>query len=182
MKGYIAATTHEFRTYKSLADRAMAVLDDAAFFASPGPATNSVAVTAKHIAGNLHSRWTNFLTTDGEKPDRNRDGEFALTDADTRERLTLAWESGWRKVFDTLAALDDNDLGRTVQVRWEPHTVLAAVQRQLGHAAYHAGQIVQLARHFAGDAWKPLTIPRGESEAYNEEARLRALSRSRGEA
>ena len=180
MKGYIAATTHEFRTYKSLADRAMAVLDDAAFFATPGPETNSVAITAKHIAGNLHSRWTDFLTTDGEKPDRNRDGEFELSGGDTRASIMQAWESGWAKVFATLDALDDDDLGRTVQVRWESHTVLAAVQRQLGHAAYHAGQIVQLARHFAGAAWQPLTIPRGASEAYNEKARERALARGDG--
>jgi len=181
MSDYIASTTHEFRSYKSLADRAMAALDDDGFFRAPGPETNSVAITVKHVAGNLRSRWTDFLTSDGEKPDRDRDAEFELGEADSRDRIVAAWESGWARVFDTLASLRDDDLARTVTVRWEEHTVLAAIQRQLGHAAYHAGQIVQLARHYAGEAWKPLTIARGESEAFNEQARLRAIPRSSGE-
>jgi len=171
----------EFRSYKSLADRAMAALDDEAFFAAPGPETNSVAITVKHVAGNLRSRWTDFLSSDGEKPDRDRDREFEWRDDDSRKRIMTAWESGWALVFDTLAKLGDDDLGRTVTVRWEEHTVLAAIQRQLGHAAYHAGQIVQLGKHYAGDAWKPLTIARGESQAYNERARARAASRARDE-
>ena len=177
MTGYIASTTGEFGNYKRLADRAIAVLDDPAFFAAPGPETNSVAIIVKHIAGNLRSRWTDFLTTDGEKADRDRDGEFELRAGDTRAALLAAWESGWSRVFQTLGALTDEDLGRTVQVRWEPHTVLQAVQRQLGHAAYHCGQIVLLARHYAGDAWAPLTIPRGESAAFNEEAKRAAALR-----
>ncbi len=177
MSEYIASTTHEFLTYKSLVDRAMAFLDDDAFFASPGPETNSVAINVKHVAGNLHSRWTDFLTSDGEKPDRNRDGEFEWADDDSRERIVAAWESGWAKVFETLASLGDDDLRRTIQVRWESHSVLAAIQRQLGHAAYHCGQIVQLAKHYAGNAWTPLTIARGESEAHNEKARARARER-----
>ena len=180
MSDYIAATTHEFLTYKRLADRAMANLDDAGFFATPGPETNSVAIIVKHIAGNLRSRWTDFLTTDGEKPDRDRDGEFELRAGDTRASLMQAWESGWRKVFDTLASLGDADLERIVHVRWEPHTVVAAIQRQLGHTACHSGQIVQLARHYAGPAWSSLTIPRGESRAYNERARREAAERPGG--
>lgn len=173
MDGYIAGVRHDFDTYRRMAERALAQVDDDGFFATPGPETNSLAVIVKHMAGNLRSRWTDFLTTDGEKPDRQRDGEFELTPADTRVALMERWEAGWRLVADQLAALSDADLSKTVMIRWEPHTVLQALQRQLTHAAYHTGQITLLARHYAGD-WRSLSIPRGESDAFNARKRASA--------
>lgn len=178
MQGTTEVLARELDHYRRMAERALEQLDDDGFFASPGPETNSVAIIVKHMAGNLRSRWTDFLTTDGEKPDRNRDTEFELTDADTREALMQRWVAGWQLVADTMAGLTDDDLGRTVMVRWEPHTVLAAIQRQLTHAAYHTGQIVQLARHYSG-AWRTLSIARGESDAFN--ARMRAAAGTRAE-
>jgi hypothetical protein len=171
MGAYLPATMREFENYRSLAERALAQVDDAAFFRALDPALNSLAVLVKHMAGNLRSRWTDFLETDGEKPDRDRDGEFEIGPADTRASLMARWGAGWALVFETLQSLDEADLGRTVRVRWEEHTALAAIQRQLGHAAYHCGQIVMLARHHTGDAWSSLSIPRGESEAFNRRAR-----------
>jgi uncharacterized damage-inducible protein DinB len=167
MSSFLAATTTEFRRYKKLADEGMAQVDEAGFFGTPDAATNSVAITLKHVAGNLRSRWTDFLTTDGEKPDRDRDGEFELRPGDTRARLETAWEEGWRRLFDALASLTAEDLERTVQVRGEPTTVTQALQRSLAHTAYHVGQIVLLARHYAGERWTTLSIPRGGSAAFN---------------
>jgi len=167
----------EFRTdfskYRAMAERALEQVDDEGFFASPGAETNSLAVIVKHMAGNLRSRWKDFLTTDGEKPDRYRDMEFELTAADTREALMARWAAGWELVDGALASLTDADLDRTVRIRWEPHTVLAALHRQVTHAAYHVGQITLLARHYARD-WRSLSIPVGESQAYNERMRARA--------
>lgn len=174
MNGYIEGVAREFESYRRMAERALAQVDDSGFFATPGPETNSLAIIVKHMAGNLRSRWTDFLTTDGEKPDRNREMEFQLTEADTRAALMERWDAGWELVERELGALGDGDLGRTVVIRWEPHTVLQAIQRQLTHAAYHIGQITLLARHYAPE-WRSLTIPRGESDAFNarklEEAR-----------
>jgi hypothetical protein len=178
MQDTIHTIAAEFRNVKQLADRAIAQTDEGAFFAAPDPDANSVAILVKHMAGNLRSRWTDFLTTDGEKPDRDRDGEFEIRAGDTRERLLAAWESGWGLVFDTLAGLNDQDLGRTVQVRWESTSVLQALLRQLGHAGYHAGQIVLLSRMYAGAGWTSLTIPRGASDAFNERARAAAARRA----
>lgn len=166
MQGYIEGVSKAFDGYRRTAERALAQVDDDGFFAAPGPETNSLAVIVKHMAGNLRSRWTDFLTTDGEKPDRERDSEFELTEADTRVALMQRWDAGWDLVARELGALTDEDLGRTVTVRWEPDTVLQAVQRQLGHAAYHVGQITMLARHYSSD-WRSLSIGRGESDAYN---------------
>ena len=166
---------HGFEQYRSMAERALAQVDDDGFFAQPGPETNSLAVIVKHIAGNLRSRWTDFLTTDGEKPDRNRDTEFALADGDTRAALMERWAASWALVAEQLAPLTDADLARTVVIRWEPLTVLSALQRQLTHAAYHVGQITMLARHYAPD-WRSLSIPVGESDAYN--ARMREKARA----
>ena len=168
MSSWLAATIDEFRRYKRLADSAIAQVDEAGFFGAPDAQTNSVAIIVKHIAGNLRSRWTDFLTTDGEKPDRDRDREFELTPNDTREGLLARWEAGWSLAFDTLSALTEADFARTVYVRAQAHTVPQAIQRQLAHAAYHVGQIVLLARHYAGDRWTTLTIPRGASAAVNE--------------
>jgi hypothetical protein len=128
--------------------------------------TNSIAVIMRHVAGNLISRWTDFLTTDGEKPDRNRDTEFELEPRDTRETILARWDDGWNLLFAALAPLTEADLSREVPIRGEPHTVLQAVHRQLTHYAYHVGQIVFLARHFAGTRWKSLSIPKGRSKEF----------------
>ena len=154
----------QFRKYRALAEAALAQIDDAAFFAPPGPDENSPALVVKHITGNQLSRWTDFLTTDGEKPDRHRDEEFERRPADTREQLMARWDEGWRRLFAALEALAEADLARVVTIRGEPHSVLQAVARQQTHYAYHVGQIVLLARHAAGPRWKSLSIPRGMSD------------------
>lgn len=166
-KGWREDVIREFHRTKDLADRAMAQVDDAQFFAAPDAGTNSIAIVVKHMAGNQRSRWTDFLTTDGEKPDRHRDTEFALDAADTRESLMRRWEAGWAALFHALGALTDADPERTVTIRGEPHTVVQAVNRQISHYAYHAGQIVLLARHFAGAKWTTLSVAKGASAAFN---------------
>lgn len=155
----LAASLETFRAQKSLAERAMAQLSDEEFFRALDPLSNPVAVIVKHMAGNLRSRWRDFLTSDGEKPDRDRDGEFEPGDA-SREALMRAWEAGWQTLFDTLAALRPEDLLAQVTIRGQPHTVLEAMTRALAHAAQHSGQIVQLAKHWRGEAWETLSIPR----------------------
>jgi uncharacterized damage-inducible protein DinB len=155
-----------FRKYRELAERALAQADDAAFFAAADPEANSIALVVKHVAGNLRSRWTDFLTTDGEKPDRRRDAEFEREGADTRATIMARWAQGWATLFATLDALGPQDLLRTITIRGEPHTALQALQRQATHYAYHVGQIVLLARLAAGPAWRSLSIPRGESARY----------------
>ena len=165
MSDLLAALAHEFRRHKDLADRAMAALTDDQFFARPGPDVNPIALIVKHLAGNLHSRWTNLLTTDGEKADRDRDAEFLLTESDTRANFLAAWDNGWQAVFDTLASLQPADLDRTITIRGEPHTVQQALIRGLTHAAYHVGQILYLSRLLApGSPW--LTIPPGQSHNW----------------
>ena len=165
---YHDLTLRELRRLKGLADKAMAQVDDAAFFATLGRDENSLAIVVKHVAGNQRSRFRDFLTTDGEKPDRNRDAEFEVGGTDSRESLLAAWEHGWRILFDAVEPLGADDMGRTVTVRGEPMTVLQAVTRQLTHYAYHVGQIVMLARHHAGDRWTSLSIPRGRSAEFNQ--------------
>lgn len=155
------------RKIRQLADQAIDQLDERDFFSALGDGGNSVAILVKHMAGNMRSRWTDFLTTDGEKPDRQRDREFVVEDADSRDRLLERWDAGWRCFFDTLAALVAEDLGRTVTLRGEPHTALQAIHRQLTHYAYHAGQIVLLARHLRGERWRWLSIPPGKSEEFD---------------
>lgn len=167
LTAYREDVTHEFRRTKSLSDRALAQIDDEVFFATPGAETNPIAVIVKHVAGNLRSRWTDLLTTDGEKPDRDRDSEFVLGPEDTRAALMTRWERGWDILFGTLAALRDDDLGATITIRGEPHTVFQAIHRQVSHYAYHVGQIVLLARHYAGERWTTLSVPRGGSAAFN---------------
>jgi uncharacterized damage-inducible protein DinB len=163
MEDSLADLRHEFQHYKDLADRAMAHLDDQDFFRRPAGHVNPVAVIVKHVAGNLASRWTDFLATDGEKPSRDRDGEFVLTEQDTRASLLAAWERGWNALFATLAGLQESDLDRSVMIRGESHTARQALLRGLSHAAYHTGQILHLVR-----LWRPespwLTIPPGQSQ------------------
>jgi hypothetical protein len=166
-KAVIDGALTAFRSNKGLADKAIAQLPDDRLHVALDANTNSIAVIMKHVAGNLLSRWTDFLTTDGEKPGRNRDGEFV--DAFTsRDELTAFWESGWQRLFDALAELTPADLARTVTIRGEPHSVPLAMQRSLAHCGYHVGQIVLIARILAGDRWTTLTIPRGASAGFNQ--------------
>jgi hypothetical protein len=157
----------EFRRLKKHAEKAMAQVSDEGFFATLDPESNSVAVLVKHIAGNLRSRWTDFLTSDGEKPDRRRDGEFEIGPADTRAALLELWESGWQALFAAIEPLEAGDDTRTVAIRGEPHSVLQAIDRQLTHYGEHVGQIVLLCKHNAGKDWKTLSIARGKSEEFN---------------
>src|SRR5256885_1606624 len=154
MSEILAAITHEFRRHKSLADKAIAQLEGDLLFARPAAQVNSPAIVIKHLSGNLRSRWKDFLSSDGEKPTRDRDGEFVLGPADTRDALLAGWEAGWRCVFDALANLVEADFSRTVTIRGEPHTVIAAGLRGLTHATYHTGQLLYLARLLRPDsAW-----------------------------
>ncbi len=163
----VDAALAAFRSNKGLADKAVAQLPDDKLHVALDANTNCIAVIMKHVAGNLLSRWTDFLTTDGEKPWRNRDDEFVDTLA-TRAELLAYWESGWQRLFDALAGLSAADAGRTVTVRGEPHSVPLAIQRSLAHCGYHVGQIVLIARILAGDRWTTITIPRGGSAGFNQ--------------
>lgn len=163
---YRKDTLEAFRNYKKMAERALEQVSADEYFKTLDAESNSLAVIVKHVGGNLRSRWTDFLTTDGEKPDRNRDGEF-LTDADTRESLGELWETGWRAVLGTLEALSAEDFARTVQIRGEDFSVLKAVNRSLAHTAYHVGQIAFLAKHFRAGDWQTLSVPRGRSGEFN---------------
>ena len=157
----------EFRSIRRQAEKALAQVSDRDFFATLDPESNSIAMIVKHIAGNLRSRWTDFLTSDGEKPDRRRDTEFERDAADTRQSLMTRWEEGWRILFANVEPLTNEDLLREVPIRGEPHTVVRAINRQLTHYAGHVSQIVLLSKHWAGDKWQTLSIPRGQSETFN---------------
>lgn len=164
---FLEDSLRQFRKYKGLADGALAQVAEPDLFRTIDPDSNSIAVVMKHVSGNMRSRWTDFLTTDGEKTDRNRDTEFELGPEDTRARILELWEAGWRLLFDALTPLSSADVSRTVRIRGEAHTVLQAVNRQLTHYAYHVGQIVFLARHFAGNRWSSLSIPKGKSGDFD---------------
>jgi hypothetical protein len=157
---YLAEALRVFRQYKELGERAMDQLEPAQLAATLDAESNSVAVIVRHLAGNMRSRWTDFLTTDGEKPDRDRDSEFQLDPTTTAAEVRGWWEEGWACVFAAIEPLRPEDLLRTVTIRGVPHTVLEAIDRQIAHYAYHIGQIVQLARHYAGARWETLSIPR----------------------
>ena len=144
----------------------MAQVTDEQLFAALDPEMNSIAIIVKHMAGNMRSRFTDFLTTDGEKPDRNRDSEFVDAPA-TREALMKMWEDGWNRLFSAIEPLTDGDLGRTVPIRGEPHSVMQAVNRQIAHYALHTGQIIFLAKHLQSANWKSLSVPRGKSGDFN---------------
>src|SRR5580765_6158773 len=164
---FMAATINAFEANKRLADRAVAQVPDDKLRVALDANTNSIAVIMKHVAGNLLSRWTDFLTTDGEKPSRNRDDEF-VDSFGSREEILAHWEQGWACLLGTLKGLKPDDLSKTVSIRGEPHSVPLALERSLGHTCYHIGQIVQVARIHAGDRWTTLTIPRGGSEQFNQ--------------
>jgi hypothetical protein len=163
---YVDEARRQFRGHKRLAEGALAQLRDEEFFVTLDPESNSVAILVKHLAGNMRSRFTDFLTTDGEKPDRFRDREFELNAATTRAEVMKWWEEGWNCVFAALDALKPRDVMRTVTVRGQPHTVLQAINRQIAHYAQHTGQIVFLAKHLRSSKWKTLSIPRGKSEEF----------------
>lgn len=163
---YLDEVFRVLRGHKRLADGAIAQLSDEQFLATPGPEDNSVAVIVKHVAGNLRSRFTDFLTSDGEKPDRHRDQEFVDVDIARAELLT-AWEQGWQTLFEAINCLQPDDLGKTVTIRAQPHTVLQALQRAVAHMAYHTGQVVWLAKHWKGAEWQSLSVPKGQSEQHN---------------
>ena len=154
------------RYYKRLGDKAIEQCPDPGLFTAIDSESNSIAIIIKHMAGNMRSRWTDFLTTDGEKPDRNRDSEFE-TSPQTRAALVVLWEAGWKICLDSLDALTDNDLTRTITIRGEPHSVMQAINRQVAHYPHHIGQIVFLAKHFAGPNWRTLSIPKKQSDEFN---------------
>ena len=164
---YLDEAFRGFRGYRRMAEGAMSQLSDPEFFHLPDPESNSVALIVKHLAGNLRSRWTDFLTSDGEKPDRDRDQEFILTSTDTREELMRRWEKSWETVFNSIQALKPEDMTRTVYIRREPHTVLQATNRSMLHTSYHVGQILYLGKHLRGSQWKTLSIPKGMSAQVN---------------
>jgi hypothetical protein len=166
IENYQADTLEAFRNYKKLAERAIEQVGEDEYFKAIDEESNSIAVIVKHIGGNLRSRWTLFLTTDGEKPDRHRDSEF-IAETDTREALTEFWETGWNALFGTLESLRTEDFGKTVQIRGEDFSVLKALNRSLAHTAYHVGQITFLAKHFRARDWKNLSVPRGQSGEFN---------------
>jgi hypothetical protein len=164
---YLDDVADQFRQLKSLVDRALAQVQDDDLFVVLDPESNSLALLVQHMAGNLISRWTDFLTTDGEKPGRDRDSEFLVGEGASRADLLARWETGWGLLFGSLAALTEADLTRTVFIRAEPHSVVRAIGRQLTHQAYHTGQIVLLAKHFASAGWQTLSVPRGKTRELN---------------
>ena len=169
---YLQEALAAMQKYKEMAERAAAQVSDDQFFAALDGEANSIAVLMRHMGGNMRSRWTDFLATDGEKPDRARDSEFEIPSGTSRDAVLRSWEEGWRRAFDTLASLQPEDLLRTIRIRSEPHTVVRAINRQLTHSSYHVGQIVLLAKHFAGAEWQTLSIPRGKSEEFNRASHL----------
>ncbi len=167
---YVKDTLALFRQFKRLAEAALTQASEEQLLAAIDPESNSLAVIVKHMAGNMRSRWTDFLTSDGEKPDRNRDSEFEEPPA-TREEIMRLWEDGWSRLFSALESLTDEDLPRTITIRGEAHSVMQAINRQVAHYAYHCGQIVFLAKHFKGSDWKCLSVPRRQSEVFNQRVR-----------
>lgn len=167
VKNYHNDAIESFRNYKKLAEKAMDQISDEEFFATIDAEANSVAIIVKHIAGNLVSRWTDFLTSDGEKPTRDRDAEFQIRD-DTREALMEFWERGWKILFDNVQPLTLEGFSRKVTIRGQEHTVVEALNRQLTHYSYHIGQIVLLAKHFRSENWTSLSIPKNRSAEFNK--------------
>ncbi|RIH85496.1 DUF1572 family protein [Calidithermus roseus] len=164
---YLRSALEQFRMYKELAEKALAQISPQDWFFAPDLASNSIAVVVKHVGGNLRSRWTDFLSSDGEKPDRNRDGEFEIH-GDSVEELWLGWENGWAALLVTLENLRPEHLTQNVLIRGRPLSVLEAIHRSLAHTAYHVGQIVYLAKHLRGGEFKSLSIPKGKSEAWRK--------------
>lgn len=167
LQNFLDESAATFRRYKKLAEKALEQVSDAEFFKAIDEESNSIAAIAKHIGGNLRSHWTDFLTSDGEKPDRNRDSEF-ITETDTRESLMRFWEEGWNALFETIESLKTEDLGKTVQIRGEGFTVVKAIIRAMTHTASHVGQITFLAKHLRLADWKTLSVPKNKPAKYND--------------
>ena len=157
---YLDESVQQLRKLKAQAEKAIAQIDDEQFFALIDPDANSIALIMKHVAGNMRSRWTRFLTTDGEKADRDRDSEFERASGEARDAIMASWEDGWTRTLGAIGSLRPADLGATITIRGEPHTVVQAISRQLSHYSAHVGQIVLLAKHFAGANWRTLSIPK----------------------
>jgi Protein of unknown function (DUF1572) len=172
---YLKDSIDMLHQYKRLAERAMAQVPDEAFGKSLDAESNSIAIIVKHLAGNMRSRFTDFMTSDGEKPDRNRETEFEAPPT-TRAEVMERWEAGWEHVFRALTPLSDADLARTVLIRTEPHSVMQAINRQIGHYCSHIGQIIYLAKHFAGNEWQAVTVPRGKSAEFTTKVAKGELS------
>ena len=167
VQNYFEDAVASLKNYKKLADKAIAQLKDDEFFVTLDDEANSVAVIMKHMAGNMFSRWTDFLSSDGEKPDRNRDMEFVIGANATKDDVLDYWERGWACVFAAIEPLKLEDFEKTVSIRGEPHTIVMAINRQLMHFSYHIGQIVFLAKHFRSTQWNSLSIPRNKSAEFN---------------
>jgi len=172
---YLVSATNVFKTYKELAEKAMNQISDEQLFWQPDAETNSVYLIVKHLHGNMLSRWTDFLTSDGEKEWRNRDGEFdideqmkKLSDDVMREKVFQLWEEGWKCLFDALSQLSENDLGKIVKIRSEEHSVMEAINRQVAHYSSHIGQIIFIAKMLKSDDWKSLSIPKNKSKEFND--------------
>jgi hypothetical protein len=166
-QNFLDDTLRQLRKLKEQADKAVVQTTDEHFFAVLDPESNSIALIMKHVAGNMRSRWTDFLTSDGEKPDRDRDREFEAQAADSRASITAQWEDGWARLFRAIGPLTPGDLSKTVYIRGEAHSVLEAINRQVSHYSAHIGQIVLLAKHYAGSKWQTLSIPRGKSKDFD---------------
>jgi len=166
-QNFLDDTLRQLRKLKDQADKALAQTPDEHFFAMLDPESNSIALIIKHMAGNMRSRWTDFLTSDGEKADRDRDREFETQAADTRALIIARWEAGWARLLGAIVPLTPSDLSKTVYIRGEAHTVLEAINRQMSHYSAHIGQIVLLAKHYAGSKWQTLSIPRGKSKDFD---------------
>ena len=170
---YLQDLPIQCRKLKELADKALAQVRDEDLSVTLDPESNSLAMIVQHLAGNLRSRWTDFLTSDGEKPDRNRDAEFESSEGVSRAELLARWEEGWACLFGTLDSLKEEDLGKTILIRSEPHSVVQALHRGMTHAAYHVGQIVLLSKHLASN-WQTLSVPRGKSQEFTEAMRRKS--------
>lgn len=166
-KNYLGNVITEFRKMKSLADRTFKQLKDEEFFLSPDEESNSIAVIIRHMSGNMLSRWTDFLTTDGEKDFRNRDSEFDNIFYTDKDDIMMRWENGWDCLFKAVTALTEDDLLKTIKIRNEPHSVIEALNRQLSHYSYHIGQIVYIGKHILNKNWNSLSIPKGKSDEFN---------------
>ena len=171
---FLSDALKTFRGYKTRTEKAFAQLRPEDWCRQIDPEANSIAIIVKHMAGNMRSRWTNFLTTDGDKPDRKRDTEFILEPSTTPEQIKQWWENGWNLLFSAIEPLTEADLEKTITIRGQEHTVMEAIQRQLTHYAEHIGQIILLAKHYRGTEWKSLSIPKGQSEMTSD-----ALERQR---
>ena len=175
---YLTDALSNFRGYKKLAEEALAQTSDADIFRLIDPEANSIAMLIKHMAGNMRSRWTDFLTSDGEKPNRHRDREFEIDPTTTRADVMKWWEEGWQCVFGAVTRLKSDDLARKVFIAGREHSVMQAITRQLLHYAGHVNQIVLLAKHFRGSEWKSLSIPKGQSETFARRFEQKYAARS----